>query len=548
MPILFAFIAMTPGHAANLSAEAPSEMKNGEPSVVWSRSVAMQAPSPSRITIEGTDIDGRFLPQAVNTPDDDPKRTKKTPLPLGEDLLGRFDARSFGSEERVEAERLDDGLIIRCSEGTAPAGVVLEADTLHFPRAAQLKLVVTGLGSGEPFGLSIVERGEDAPSPPQSPIGIEGVSLQLPPSFEDLPSWDVVVNCPPGQGSFQLNAVSLEPDRSLSPVSRTGTWLWNAEAWLTRPSLIEEWAVTSRLDRVFLQLRIDNGELADGRALADFIARLGRRGISVHAVEGDPAMVAGDGLDNALRRVAAIRRYQTTSWPDARLAGLQFDIEPYLLASFALDPAAVWSQWAAAIQSLSAAWGKPVSIVVPFWMLDSEAGRAALDSARFAVSDLTVMAYRTETGEVTALSEPWLAWGALHDLPIRVALENGPLGVEVHRTFVRAETGHLQLTTENGIATVSLLSEPTRAHQGALAYAFHHETRVNPARISFMNNRDKLAVAQAELARLLVAWPSFDGLMIHALDEADGGLGGPRIPMPETRVNEPQASDPDLRR
>ena len=548
LPILFALIAMAPGHAANLSAEAPSEMKNGEPSVLWSRSVAMQAPSPSRITIEGTDIDGRFVPQAVSIPDDDPKRTKKMPLPLGENLLDRFDARSFGSEERVEAERLDDGLTIRCGEGTAPAGVVLETGASHFPRTARLRFVMAGLGSGEPFGLSIVGRGEDAPSPPQSPIGIEGASLQLPPRLENLPSWDVVINCPPGHGSLQLNAVSLEPDRSLIPVSSTGTWLWNAEAWLTRPSLIEEWAVISRLDRVFLQLRIDNGELADGRALADFTARLGRRGISVHAVEGDPAMVAGDGLDNALRRVAAIRRYQTTSRPDARLAGLQFDIEPYLLASFALDPAAVWSQWAAAIQSLSATWGKPVSIVVPFWMLDSEAGRSAIDSVRFAVSDLTVMAYRTETGEVTALSEPWLAWGALHDLPIRIALENGPLGVEVHRTFVRAEMGHLQLTTENGIATVSLLSEPARAHQGALVYAFHHETRVNPARISFMNNRDKLAVARAELARLLVAWPSFDGLMIHALDEADDGLGGPRIPMPETRANDPQASDPDLRR
>jgi hypothetical protein len=99
---------------------------------------------------------------------------------------------------------------------------------------------------------------------------------------------------------------------------------------------------------------------------------------------------------------------------------------------------------------------------------------------------------------------------------------------------------------EGRTAAVSLFSEPVKPHRHALAYAFHHETRVNPARISFMNNRDKLAVARAELARLLVAWPSFDGLMIHALDEMDRGVGGPRIPMPEAIANEPQAPDPDL--
>jgi hypothetical protein len=157
------------------------------------------------------------------------------------------------------------------------------------------------------------------------------------------------------------------------------------------------------------------------------------------------------------------------------------------------------------------------------------------------------MAYRTATGEVTALSEPWLAWGTLNQLPISIAIENGPLGVEVHRTFVRAETGSLQLT-EGRTATVSLLAKPVPVRQGELAYAFHHETRINPTRISFMNNRDKLAVARTELARLLVAWPSFDGLMIHALDETDRGRGGPRTQTPEARANEPQTPDPDLRR
>jgi hypothetical protein len=526
------------------------EMERDEPILLWSGRVAVATPPPARIVIEGSEIDGRFVPNAVRMPDDGPVQANKLPLPVGENLLHRLQARPFGSEPRVEAERSQDGLIIRCGAGTAPAGVVLETGSFHFPRAAQLRLVVGGVGSGEQLALSLVEQGGDAPSPPQVVMDAKGGSLHLPPSPPAAvqPSRQIVISCPSGQAGLRLNSVVLEPDLPPRQTSNTGTWLWRAEAWLQRPSKIKEWATASQLDRIFLQLEIDSGEVANATALAEFVTQLDRRGISVHAVEGDPAMATADGLSHAIRRVAAIRRYQTASPPRARLAGLQFDIEPYLLSDFALDPTAIWGQWADTIQALSSAWGEPVSVVVPFWMLDSEAGAAAMAAVRPVVSKLTVMAYRTDIGQVTALSEPWLAWGALNAVPVSVALENGPLGAEVHRTFLRAQTGSLLLSREGRKASVSLFSKPAVARQDALAYAFHHETRVNPARISFMDNRDKLAVARAALTRLLVAWPSFDGLMIHALDESERGFGGPRIPEPEARANEPQAPDPDLRR
>jgi hypothetical protein len=552
LSILLASIALaiTPGRSADAGPESMTgEMERDEPILLWSSRVAVATPAPSRIVIEGSESDGRFVPHAVRIPDDGPAQTMKVPLPVGENLLDRLHARPFGSEERVEAERSQDWLIIRCGEGTAPAGVVLETGSFHFPRAAHLRLVVAGLGSGEQFGLSLVERGGDAPSPPQVLLDAKGGSLKLPPSraTDVPPSRQLVISCPSGPASLRLNSVALEPGLPSRQISNTGTWLWRADAWLQRPAKVEQWAVASQLDRTFLQLKIDKGEVAHSTALAEFVTQLDRRGISTHAVEGDPAMVTADGLGHALRRVAAIRRYQIASPPRARLAGLQFDIEPYLLSDFALDPTAIWAQWAETIQALSSAWGEPVSVVVPFWMLDSEAGAAAMAAVRPVISNLTVMAYRTEIGQVTALSEPWLAWGTLNGVPVSVALENGLLGAEVHRTFLRAETGSLLLSMAGRKATVSLFSHPA-VRQNALAYAFHHETRVNPARISFMNNKDKLAVARAKLARLLVAWPSFDGLMIHALDETDRGFGGPRILLPEARANEPQASDSDLRR
>ncbi|UXN75774.1 hypothetical protein N8D56_26390 (plasmid) [Devosia sp. A8/3-2] len=545
---MFTALAVASGSAFETPAEAPFEMKH-EPSALWSRSVAMPTPSPSSITIEGVEVDGRFVPQAVNIDYDGagPGQAPKTALPLGENLIGRLPTTAFRPGGTRGSRVVGGASGSSLQGGDRPAGVVLETGTAHFPREASLTLVVAGLDPTKPVGLSVVQRGADAPTPSQAQIGADGrLNLQFSPSLDQADAFrGVVISCPPGEGSFRLDSISLEPDRPASRASRVGTWLWTAETWLAQPGQIESWAVSAQLDRVFLQLKIANGEVSDGTALANSVRRLRKRGISVHAVEGDPAMITAEGLDNALRRVAAIRHYQVSAQPDTRLGGLQFDIEPYLLADFARDPAATRSQWAEAIHSLSSAWGEPVSVVVPFWMLNSEAGTAAAAAAHPVMSDLTVMAYRTQIGEVSIVSEPWLAWGTLNGVPVRIAIENGPLGVEVHRTFIRAETGIVLLKMEGRVATISLFSEPVEASQDALAYAFHRETRINPGRISFMNDGAKLAVARAELARLLVARPSFDGLMIHALHESDHDLGR-APPIPEARANEPQAPDTDL--
>jgi hypothetical protein len=179
---------------------------------------------------------------------------------------------------------------------------------------------------------------------------------------------------------------------------------------------------------------------------------------------------------------------------------------------------------------LAQAWGSPVSVVVPFWMLGEEAGLAAIETARHAISQIVVMAYRTQPDEVFAISEPWLSWGAAHGVPIAIALENGPLPVELHKSYVRAETGPLILSYRDGEGRITLLSEHIRASDDRLVYALSHETRVNPARISFMNDRRQLSDVRSRLSRLFGAWSSFDGFMLHELGDPDEKVRQPVDP------------------
>src|SRR5688572_18237774 len=109
LPFLFTMLAMASGSAA--------EMNGDGPPAIWSRSIAVQTPLPSRITIEGVEVDGHFVPHAVSIPDSEREQAAKAPLPLGENLVDRVEPRVFGNEERAEAVRSKSGLAIYCSEG-----------------------------------------------------------------------------------------------------------------------------------------------------------------------------------------------------------------------------------------------------------------------------------------------------------------------------------------------------------------------------------------------------------------------------------------------
>ena len=486
---------------------------------VWTRAVKPPASPPARIVLEGLATEDGFRPTAVSFPERGPGRRASTALVPGSDILPLLDIRPFGLEERVDYSSSGEGLTMRCMPGRQPAGLVLGSGSLHFPRGLRSELIVSADTKGD-IGISVVEAGADAPAEPMAMLGAGQAALTVP-----LARWsaepqlhDLVLTCPPSASAAVIRSIVIGQEQPVEPERAAGTWIWQPEVWGRGADAVAASARTTGLQRVYLQLRIEDGIVAQSRALAALVERLGRDGVEVHAVEGDPAMAIEAGRENALARVAAIARYQADAPRQARLAGLQFDIEPYLLEAYSRDAGALWREWAESIGLLAQEWGAPLSVVVPFWMRGEDFGLAALDSARSAISQVVVMAYRTAPEEVFVLSEPWLSWGSAHDLPIAIALENGWLPTELHQTYVRSKTGTLILSYRNGEGQVTLLSDHIREPDEGFAYALSHEVRVKASRISFMNNRRQLADARSRLSRLLGAWSSFDGLMLHELD------------------------------
>src|SRR5439155_19401767 len=104
------------------------------------------------------------------------------------------------------------------------------------------------------------------------------------------------------------------------------------------PALLD-WAAGQGIGELFVTVPLKDGtSVRNPDLLADFVRQAGSRGIRVLSVDGDPHMVLADEVPNVVKRVQAYAAYNAGVAPEARLAGIQFDVEPYLLPDALLPP------------------------------------------------------------------------------------------------------------------------------------------------------------------------------------------------------------------
>jgi hypothetical protein len=483
---------------------------------LWSRLVAQPAVVPEHLVVIGTVKNGAFAPSEVVLPEPLVVKSHARSFPLETNLLPMLDIQPFGVEERLTVSRNGGDVVLTCAAGGKPAGVVLKAPGLRLPMAMRGALVVEGRGSSG-LGFALTPPGQDATERPIS---------SAPPLLASISSYEwprgeaasqLVVTCPTTAATATIGAIRLAPHGHSSGAA-IGTWLWDQHPWRDN---VEELIAIARKNGVrdlFLQIHIENGAVADSEKLIGLLKTLSAAGIKMHAVEGDADMTGAEGRMHALWRARILRDFAMTS---GLVQSFQYDIEPYLRADFSADPVSGWRQWATTITNLAETLGEKVSVVVPFWMLDSDGGDQALQTAKGSISEVTVMAYRTDPAEVEQITEPWFGWGDSHALPISVALENGPLPLEYNRTYFRANRGDLVFDRSGQVTMVRSLSAPVTASRSRPTYSFAHEVPADRSRVSFLNDRQALTKASERLGRTLSAWTSFRRLMIH-------GLIGPR--------------------
>lgn len=477
------------------------------------------APTPT-ILLQGEDKDGRFaVGEMTLVPEGGAAGpAAPAPMPLRTNLLAAMQLRTYGVEERVQA-RLEDGrLRLACRPGTRPAGVLLTGPWAIPRLRANLQARYDGEGqftwqAADAAGAareSALDMGQLAAA------GAGSARLALPAGLDRAGWRHFVLACPAAGASLALASLTLEPEPAAAAAPRS-TWIWDRSAWRERGDALLDWAVRERIGELFIVVPLEQGRIGDPEALAAFVRRAGQRGIGISAVEGDPHMVLPRERAATAARARAYAAYNAAAEPAARLRGVQFDIEPYLLPRHVLPAARLDREYVATLAALREAAGSmPLEFVVPFWWGDR---RALLDGLARHADAVSVMDYRTDPGQIRAFAIPFLDWAAAHGKRVRIALEAGPLPPETQRRYRRAPdgaAGDMLLFTVGGQQVLVLLRQPA-AHPRAVPYELAGTRHIDGSATTFHQDKDALRALLPRLEADFGAWPGFAGIALHEI-------------------------------
>jgi hypothetical protein len=468
------------------------------------------------VVLQGREKAGRFSVSEVVAGEE---AAPASDLPMEKDVLGRFLWRAFGDHERTLPAPARH---LVCSPGRQQAGAVLRTENAWPGRTpSQLELSVRGEGR---FGIALSDA---ARWKAEAPLAIgeldltgarQSLSFPVPPNAE---GWTAItLTCPGGEAWLELQGLQMQPLRSTRATSRSA-WIWSPSAWLAHAESI--WALQSRygLDAVYITIPVEGGKVSNPEALAAFVRTAHSRKLGIWAVIGDPHDVLPESRRGLLERLSAYTEYNRDASERTRLAGVQLDVEPYLLPGYALAPAR-WRQRyvdmaMTARSSLDA--GLPLELVVPVWWgSHPEWGRPFLDALAGYDVSLTVMNYRTDPRALREGAEPFLEWGSRNRRPVRIAVETGPLPDEVRRHYRAAQVkGELWLLQLGAQPVLALLAKTARDLPGR-AFAYSHSTPVAATNFSFAGDPIRLTAALADVVPIWAAWPGFAGTALHGMD------------------------------
>lgn len=465
------------------------------------------------ILLQGSVQQDRFVVSGHTFPSVKPAPEPPAPAPLHANLLARMQARPFGVEERAAVTLTDGRLELHCAAGAKPAGVLLSAP-LYLPRAA-LALALQSAGAGR-FRVFAADSAHAEAGSALAMGALEAgqaARLPMPPGLDRARWKQFVIACPQQEASLALSSLALEPVAQRP--SPRATWVWKAADWQGDGAALVAWAQRERLGELFIAVPQDERGITAAAALSSFVAKAHAAGITVWSVDGDPHMVLVQEQRNAVRHAAAYAAYNARVPAAARLDGVQFDVEPYLLPGYDSESAEWDSRYLKLAQALRKALGKlRLELVVPYWWAPKQ---PLLDGLAKTADGLVVMNYRTDPGEIYRFAVPWLDWAARHGKRTRIALEAGPVAAETQRRYQRVPpgaAGELHLVRVGGFNVLVVAATPW-VQPGAQGFRLENTVQFDGSATSFHGNKEQLNALLPRLEHDFGAWPGFAGMALH---------------------------------
>ena len=445
------------------------------------------------------------------------------PLLTDINILPEFEFRPFGVEGRVTVHREGKKTTINCDKGEKTAGVLFKIRKTRLPLVKKLVLVLDTKTNGA-FSIGVADQRRFEKGNPISLGKIENgnTDLTIPRSKLNQKTdthWSIL--CPKNSAQLTLNSFSLHSRNVVIVESERSMWFWQPEDWQQSPDKLIQVLNKYKADDVFISVLLDEEKAAikNEMKLAAFIRLARGKGIHVWAVEGDPHVILPGARKRFEKRAMIFAKYNKTHNVSERLEGIQYDIEPYLVAGYALSPEEWVKAYVKTIRQLKSAANMPLEIVIPFWWQEQGIdGKPMLDKLAGFVDSVNVMNYRTTKPLINRFAQPLLDWGMRNQVPINIALEAGPIVDETQWRYRKEESGELWHLSINQYQVLILNNKVMRNLSGD-AYKLQFERVVSGDIVTFEHNKQDLLNMLPELEKQWSNWSSFNGISLHGLDD-----------------------------
>jgi hypothetical protein len=296
-----------------------------------------------------------------------------------------------------------------------------------------------------------------------------------------------------------------------------GFWVWDYRKTIVDPEAVFSACHREACTRILVQMPAPTDPEPVWASYAAMFTLARRRGIEAVALDGYPEAIQEPQVlaDKILRLLALVDA--------ASLAGVQLDIEPYLLPGFFADQSGP-ERYLAAIDRLRAAVGgrTRLSMVIPFWFTSKMfGGRPLAYAVMERVDEVAVMSYRTDTDELQAIAEETLRYGDLIGTPVWLAVETTALPVErrvILRREPRAELADALLDYDGRRLIFGSVSRSAANGSRREGFRVYHRVTVRPELVTYFGRSRKEVSSSVKQITARTAHRSFAGVLVHDLN------------------------------
>ena len=474
---------------------------------------------------------------------DDMTDNPYTFLPLGQSFLPNMTWRSFGEGAETRVTVVASGqnknnrtVTLQCSAGHDLVGVVFKQNTPGFlPATDDRTIAIKAYGSGT-FELAMAETPRALEDFPRKFgfLPAEAESRWYRYDFPEkigrnspIDSW--IVYCPPDEDAeVTLEGWNVEGDNQSDRLKPTpkATWIWNEGAWMEDPTGLVNLLKSAGLTRAYIAIPLTKNQqtgspqVSEPAALKTFIQAATDKNIDIWVVDGDPHDVLTEERNNVVARALAYQRYNGSVDRPAKLAGVQFDIEPYLLPGYSLGPDR-WNQaYVDTVAAIHKSLSLPLDMVIPFWFntLSLPSGQPLMDGLAPHVNSVTIMDYRTDVAQIQANALPYMIWGSMYDRPVQLALEGTYLPDSTMGFFTPANTktaGNVWLSPLDDTWSFLLLLKEKGINPEGKTMTQHHVVPISGKNTTYYGRVDSMLDAVIPIEKGLHFWSAYNGISFH---------------------------------